>query len=73
MSKAIEIAIESGYRHIDCAIVYGNEKEVGVALAEAMKKYGVKREELFITTKVSISVILTYHNSSGVINMHLKM
>ena len=73
MSKAIEIAIESGYRHIDCAIVYGNEKEVGAALAEAMKKYGVKREELFITTKVIVSEILTYHNSSGVINMHLKM
>ena len=41
-----------GYRHIDTATIYGNEKEVGEGIASGMKKYGVKREELFVTTKV---------------------
>ena len=53
MVNAVEVAIEAGYRHIDTAAIYGNEKEVGEGIARAMKKYGVKREELFITTKVS--------------------
>ena len=47
------MAIGTGYRHIDTAAIYGNEKEVGEGIARGMKKYGVKREELFITTKVS--------------------
>jgi diketogulonate reductase-like aldo/keto reductase len=45
---AIVSAIRTGYRHIDTAAFYGNEKEVG----DAIKASGVKREELFITTKV---------------------
>ncbi|GAA0233100.1 aldo/keto reductase [Metaclostridioides mangenotii] len=41
-------AIKSGYRHIDCAAAYGNEKSVG----EAISKSGVAREELFVTSKL---------------------
>lgn len=41
-------AIKSGYRHIDCAAAYGNEKSVG----DAILKSGVAREELFITSKL---------------------
>ena len=41
-------AFEVGYRHIDTAFAYGNEKEVG----EAFKESGLNREEVFITTKV---------------------
>ena len=41
-------AFEVGYRHIDTAFAYDNEKEVG----EAFKESGLKREEVFITTKV---------------------
>ncbi|THH32093.1 hypothetical protein EUX98_g2092 [Antrodiella citrinella] len=47
--SAVEYAIkEAGYRHIDCAWNYHNEKEVG----EGIRKSGVPREEIFLTTKV---------------------
>ncbi|MFN8357161.1 MAG: aldo/keto reductase [Spirosomataceae bacterium] len=45
-------AIEVGYRHFDCAFLYGNEKEIGDALADAIKAREVKREELWITSKL---------------------
>lgn len=45
---AVRQALELGYRHIDTAQIYGNEAEVGQAIAES----GVPRSELFITTKI---------------------
>src|SRR4051794_21729327 len=45
--RATSAALEAGYRHLDTATVYGNESEVGRALAES----GVPREEVFLTTK----------------------
>lgn len=47
-SSVLLNAIQAGYRHIDTAFFYHNEQEVG----EAVKKCGVPREELFITSKV---------------------
>jgi len=46
--KAVKEAIETGYRHIDTALVYENEKEVG----QGIKDSGVKREDLFVTSKL---------------------
>lgn len=45
-------ALEFGYRHFDCADVYGNESEVGEGIAKWLKDTGVKREEIFYTTKI---------------------
>lgn len=49
---AIRKAIEIGYRHIDCAAIYGNKKEIGMAFKDAMAAGDVKREDLFITSKL---------------------
>jgi alcohol dehydrogenase (NADP+) len=51
IATAVLGAIEHGYRHIDCAMVYGNEKQIGVSLQKAMAG-GVKRDELWITSKL---------------------
>ncbi|MBN1926393.1 MAG: aldo/keto reductase [Prolixibacteraceae bacterium] len=52
IAQAVKFAIELGYRHIDCASVYGNEKEIGAVLSEVISNGTVKREELWITSKV---------------------
>ncbi|QWZ06518.1 aldo/keto reductase [Nocardioides panacis] len=46
-TDAAAAALEAGYRHLDTATVYGNEGEVGKALAES----GVARDDVFVTTK----------------------
>ena len=51
IAEAVLGAAQIGYRHFDCAAVYGNEKEIGVSLQKAMKG-GIKREELWVTSKL---------------------
>ncbi len=51
VSEAVRGAIGAGYRLIDCASVYGNEREVGQVLAQAQAN-GVDREDLFVMSKV---------------------
>ena len=49
--RAVETALQVGYRHIDTAAAYGNEREVG----EAIRRSGLVRDEVFIETKVWVS------------------
>ncbi|KAK6029550.1 oxidoreductase, aldo/keto reductase family protein, partial [Ostertagia ostertagi] len=49
---ATKTAIETGYRLIDTAACYGNEEAIGEAIKELIQAGKVKREELFITTKL---------------------
>ena len=51
VADAVIGAAQAGYRHFDCASVYGNEKEVGDALQQVMSN-GAPREQLWITSKV---------------------
>ncbi|OAV84926.1 hypothetical protein PTTG_05068 [Puccinia triticina 1-1 BBBD Race 1] len=48
VKNAVTHALKSGYRHIDCAKVYGNQGEV----ADGIEASGVNREEIFITSKL---------------------
>ena len=51
VAEAVRGAISVGYRHLDCASVYGNEHKIDEVLKEVMQS-GIKREELWITSKV---------------------
>src|SRR5699024_5832030 len=49
--RAVATALDVGYRHIDTAQMYGNERQVGAAISQS----AVDREEIFLTTKLGIS------------------
>ena len=50
---AVREAIRQGYRHIDTALLYNNQNEVGKGIRDAIYAGEVRREELFVTTKVA--------------------
>ncbi|XP_071726703.1 NADPH-dependent aldo-keto reductase, chloroplastic-like [Rutidosis leptorrhynchoides] len=52
VAQAVITAVKVGYRHIDCAQIYGNEKEIGVALKKLFDDGVVQREDLWITSKL---------------------
>ncbi len=52
MQSALHCALQAGYRHIDTAALYMNEAAIGQVLAEWIQSEKVRREELFIVTKV---------------------
>ncbi|XP_053978052.1 1,5-anhydro-D-fructose reductase-like [Hylaeus volcanicus] len=63
VEKAVMEAISIGYRHIDTAYYYQNEQEIGAAIQAKIKDGTVKREDLFITTKLWNS----FHKESSVV------
>lgn len=52
VSEVVSVAIQTGYRHLDCAAAYGNEKEVGRGIAEGIRKAGIDRLDLWVTSKL---------------------
>ena len=52
LARAVRVAVEEGYRHIDAAAVYGNEKSLGAALRRELSSGAIARDELFITSKL---------------------
>nr|WOD46535.1 hypothetical protein [Trichoderma atroviride] len=58
VKEAVKKALQMGYRHIDGAHAYGNEKEIG----QAIKESGIPRDEIFVTTKLA----QTWHEPADV-------
>ena len=52
VAAAVRTAIKAGYRHIDTAEFYENERGVGIGIAEGLKENGLRREDIFVTTKL---------------------
>ena len=50
--QAVRWAIKLGYKHIDCAPIYGNQGEIGQAINDAIREGDIKRKELFVTSKL---------------------
>ncbi|XP_014234856.1 uncharacterized protein LOC106657708 [Trichogramma pretiosum] len=56
IERVLDESLEVGFRSIDTAVVYQNENSIGLALKKLLPKYNLKREDLFITTKLAPNV-----------------
>jgi diketogulonate reductase-like aldo/keto reductase len=54
VKQAVKTALRLGYRHLDCAEGYDNQKEIGEALQEAYAELKLSRKDIFITSKLSV-------------------
>jgi len=62
VSVAVDVALEVGYRHIDTAFMYQNEAAIGNTLKKWFDSGKLKREDVFIVTKVSNAEKCTFHH-----------
>ncbi|KAI7845264.1 hypothetical protein COHA_001306 [Chlorella ohadii] len=68
--QAVHVALQAGYRHIDCASVYQNEEEVGDALDHVLRNGLVPRQELYICSKVWCVRLLVFRQGSCLVACH---
>jgi diketogulonate reductase-like aldo/keto reductase len=54
-SEGIAQAIVNGFRHLDCAFIYGNQKDVAIGIKEGLRRTGLSRSDLWITSKLWVS------------------
>jgi diketogulonate reductase-like aldo/keto reductase len=57
VGQAVKAALDLGYRHIDCAEGYLNQKEIGQAFKEVFSEGKIKREDIFVTSKIRPAVM----------------
>ncbi|XP_014212277.1 uncharacterized protein LOC106642130 isoform X2 [Copidosoma floridanum] len=55
IKRVVDVSLEAGFRSIDTAVVYGNEEDIGNALQELLLKYNLKREDIFLISKLAPS------------------
>lgn len=51
-TEAVSLAIQTGYRHIDAAAIYGNQVAVGKGIADGLEKTGLRRDDIWVTSKL---------------------
>ena len=52
VSEAVSIALQTGYRHLDCAAAYGNQIDVGKGIAQGLEKVDLVRSDIWVTSKL---------------------
>ena len=52
VSEAVSAALHTGYRQIDCAAIYGNQKAVGKGIAHGLKSLNLHRSDIWVTSKL---------------------
>ncbi|CAH0390345.1 unnamed protein product [Bemisia tabaci] len=70
--SVLDTALQAGYRLIDTATVYQNEEDIGLALEKLLPKYNLKREDIFITSKLAPSDHGNYDVVSKAVKLSLK-